>query len=242
MAEPRRAALFVTCLVDLMRPGIGFAAAKLIERAGFEVVVPRQGCCGQPNYNAGDRAGARKVARAAIAALEPFETIVVPSGSCGGMLAKHYPTLFETTDAWAARAQAVAGRVLELTQFLIAHPLPEGPREQAGRVAYHDSCSSLREMRIHGQPRALLAAHTDAELCTLRESEACCGFGGLFCVKYPDISAKMAADKCDAIIDSGADVVVAGDLGCLLNIEGTLDRRGSPIRARHIAEVLAGEA
>lgn len=242
MPEPRRAALFVTCLVDLMRPEIGFAAAALIERAGFEVVVPRQGCCGQPNYNAGDRAGARKLARAVITALEPFETIVVPSGSCGGMLAKHYPTLFDAGDPWSARAAAVAARVMELTQFLTANPLPDGPREIAGRVAYHDSCSSLREMRIHDQPRALLAAHTDAELCTLRESEACCGFGGLFCVKYPAISAKMAADKCDAIAESGAEVVVAGDLGCLLNIEGTLNRRGSPIRARHIAEVLAGDA
>jgi L-lactate dehydrogenase complex protein LldE len=240
MSDPR-AALFVTCLVDLMRPEIGFAAAKLIGRAGFNVVVPRQGCCGQPNYNAGDRAGARRLARAAIATLETFETIVVPSGSCGGMMVKHYPTLFDEGDPWRARATTVAARVMELTQFLTLHPLPAEEHERVGRIAYHDSCSSLREMRIHDQPRALLAAHTDAELCTLREAEACCGFGGLFCVKYPDIAAKMAADKCDAIADSGATMVVAGDLGCLLNIEGTLNRRGSPIIARHIAEVLAGE-
>lgn len=241
MSSPR-AALFVTCLVDLMRPEIGFAAAKLIERAGFAVVVPRQGCCGQPNHNAGDKDGARKLARAAIAALEPFETIVVPSGSCGGMIARHYPALFEDADPWAARAKAVAARVLELTQFLARHPLPTGDKMPAGKIAYHDSCSSLREMRIRDEPRDLLAAHTDAELCTLRESEACCGFGGLFCVKYPEISAKMAADKCDAIADSGAAMVVAGDLGCLLNIEGTLNRRGSTITARHIAEVLAGQS
>ena len=238
----RRAALFVTCLVDLMRPEIGFAAARLIERAGFTVVVPRQGCCGQPNYNAGDRGGARKLARAAIVALEPFDAIVVPSGSCGGMMAKHYPTLFDPDDPWAQRAAAVAGRVQELTQFLTAHPLPEQGKLPGGRVAYHDSCSSLREMRVHDQPRALLAAYTDAELCKLREAETCCGFGGLFCVKYPDISAQMAGDKCDAIVESGADMVVAGDLGCLLNIQGTLDKRGSAIRARHIAEVLAGDA
>lgn len=225
-----------------MRPEVGFAAARLIERAGFQVVVPRQGCCGQPNYNAGDREGARKLARAAIAALEPFDIIVVPSGSCGGMLAKHYPELFEASDPWAQRAIAVAGRVQELTQFLAAHPLPETGKLPAGRVAYHDSCSSLREMRVHDEPRALLAAHTDAELCKLREAETCCGFGGLFCVKYPDISAHMARDKCDAIVESGAEMVVSGDLGCLLNIEGTLDKRGSAIRVRHIAEVLAGDA
>lgn len=235
------AALFVTCLADLMRPEVGFAAAALIERAGFSVVVPRQGCCGQPNYNAGDRDGARVLARAAIMALEKFEIIVVPSGSCGGMIAKHYPLLFEDTDPWRARAGAVAARTLELTQFLARHPLPEGPRRAVGKIAYHDSCSAMREMAIHDEPRALIAAHTDAELMPIADAESCCGFGGLFCVKYPEISARMADEKTAAIIASGADTLVAADLGCLLNLGGTLARQGSPIAVRHIAELLAGE-
>jgi L-lactate dehydrogenase complex protein LldE len=239
-ADPRTVALFVTCLADLMRPEIGFAAAELIERAGFVVAVPRQGCCGQPNYNAGDRVGARAIAKAAIAALEPFAVIVVPSGSCGGMIAKHYPTLFEPTDPWAARAISVAGRTMELTQFLHAHPPAEVPRSALGKAFYHDSCSALREMKIHDGPRALLKTHADVELTTIPEPEVCCGFGGLFCVKYPEIADRMAQDKCEAIVASGAETLISGDLGCLLNIGGRLARMGSPIRTLHIAEALAG--
>ena len=235
------AALFVTCLADLMRPEVGFASAALIERAGFTVTVPRQGCCGQPNYNAGDKEGARALARVAIAALERFETIVVPSGSCGGMIAKHYPHLFDAADPWHARAVAVASRTLELTQFLARHPLPDAPKRPAGKIAYHDSCSSLREMAIHAEPRALIAAHTTAEIVPIADAESCCGFGGLFCVKYPEISARMASEKTAAIAASGADTLVAADLGCLLNLGGTLQRSGSPIAVKHIAELLAGE-
>lgn len=236
-----QAALFVTCLADLMRPEVGFAAASLIERAGFTVVVPRQGCCGQPNYNAGDKEGARDLARAAIAALERFETVVVPSGSCGGMIAKHYPHLFDEGDPWRGRAERVASRTLELTQFLARHPLPEGPKRPAGKIAYHDSCSARREMAIHDEPRALIAAHTDAELVPIADAESCCGFGGTFCVKYPEISARMASEKTAAIAATGADTLVAADLGCLLNLGGTLKRQGSPIAVKHIAEILADE-
>jgi L-lactate dehydrogenase complex protein LldE len=239
-SSPPEAALFVTCLADLMRPEIGVATAALMERAGFTVVVPRQGCCGQPNYNAGDRQGAQALARAAIAALEPYETIVVPSGSCGGMMVRHYPTLFAPADPWNARATALAARVLELTQFLTRHPAP-GVAALTGKIAYHDSCSALRDLGIHAEPRALLRAGTATEQVELKDSEACCGFGGLFCVKYPAVADRIAADKCDAIIASGADTVVAADLGCLLNIGGRLARMGSPIRALHIAEALAGE-
>lgn len=240
-ATPPTAALFITCLADLMRPEIGFAAASLIERAGFVVAVPRQGCCGQPNYNAGDREGARQLARQAIAALEPYETIVVPSGSCGGMMARHYLTLFDPADPWQPRAARIAARIVELTQFLARHGLPPGPRGVAGKIAYHDSCSALREMRIHAEPRALLAVHADADLVPIDDAEVCCGFGGLFCVKYPGISERMADDKVDAILASGADTVVSGDLGCLLNIGGKLARRGATVRTLHIAEALAGE-
>lgn len=241
MPQPE-AALFVTCLADLMRPEVGFAAAALIERAGFAVVVPRQGCCGQPNYNAGDKEGARTLARAAIAALERFETIVVPSGSCGGMIAKHYPHLFDEADPWRARAAHVAARTLELTQFLARHPLPDAPKRPAGKIAWHDSCSARREMSILAEPRALIAAHTTGEIVEIADAESCCGFGGLFCVKYPEISARMASEKTAAIAATGADILAAADLGCLLNLGGTLQREGSPIAVRHIAELLAGEA
>ena len=240
MPQPE-AALFVTCLVDLMRPEIGFASAALIERAGFTVVVPPQGCCGQPNYNAGDKEGARDLARAAIAALERFETIVVPSGSCGGMIAKHYPHLFDETDPWRARAEAVAARTLELTQFLARHPLGDAPKTPAGKIAWHDSCSARREMGILDQPRALIAAHTTGEVAEIPDAESCCGFGGLFCVKYPEISARMADEKCAAIAATGAGTLAAADLGCLLNLGGTLARQGSPITVKHIAELLAGD-
>lgn len=240
MPQPE-AALFVTCLADLMRPEVGFAAAALIARAGFSVVVPPQGCCGQPNYNAGDKEGARTLARAAIAALERFETVVVPSGSCGGMIAKHYPHLFDAADPWRARAEAVAGRTLELTQFLARHPLPDAPKRPAGRIAYHDSCSARREMGILAEPRQLIAAHTTGEIVEIADAESCCGFGGLFCVKYPEISARMASEKTAAIAASGADMLVAADLGCLLNLGGTLQREGAPIAVKHIAELLAGE-
>ncbi len=235
------AALFVTCLADLMRPEIAFAAARLIERAGFSVVVPRQGCCGQPNYNGGDKDGARDLARAAIAALERFETIVVPSGSCGGMIARHYPQLFDAGDPWQARASRVAARTLELTQFLARTPLADAPRRPVGKIAYHDSCSALREMAIHAEPRALLAAYTDAEILPIADAESCCGFGGAFCVKYPENSERMAGEKAAANTATGADTLVAADLGCLLNLGGALKRQGAPIAIRHIAEVLAGE-
>lgn len=241
MSEAKNeAALFVTCLADLMRPEVGEATAALMERAGFTVVVPRQGCCGQPNYNAGDRKGAQALARAAIAALEPYETIVVPSGSCGGMMVRHYPTLFDAADPWAARAAKLSAKVLELTQFLTRYPVAT-TSAFAGNFAYHDSCSSLRDLGLHAEPRALLRSMTAATEVAIAENETCCGFGGLFCVKYPEVSDRMAADKCAAIIASGADAVVSADLGCLLNIGGRLQRMGSPIKAVHIAEVLAGE-
>jgi len=240
MSQPE-AALFVTCLADLMRPEVGFAAASLIQRAGFTVVVPRQGCCGQPNYNAGDKAGARDLAKAAIAALERFEIVVVPSGSCGGMIAKHYPHLFEADDPWRPRAERLASRTLELTQFLARHPLPDGPKAPAGKIAYHDSCSARRELGVLAEPRALIAAHTEAEIVPIADAESCCGFGGTFCVKYPEISARMASEKTAAIAATGAGMLVAADLGCLLNLGGTLKRQGSPIAIKHIAELLAGE-
>jgi L-lactate dehydrogenase complex protein LldE len=236
-----RVALFVTCLVDLFRPSVGFATIRLLERLGAEVVVPpAQTCCGQPAYNNGDFETARAIARQVIAAFDGFEHVVVPSGSCAGMLIKHYPGLFRDEPETLAPAQDLAARTRELSAFLA-----ESGGDQAidahfsGKAAMHDSCSSRRELGIHAAPRALLKKLAGVESVELQEAETCCGFGGTFCVKYPDISARMVSDKAAAVIASGAEVLVSGDLGCLMNIAGRLKRMDSTVRVYHLAELLA---
>lgn len=234
-----RIALFVSCLVDLYRPSVGFAAVKLLEGLGAEVIVPEgQTCCGQPAFNSGDLDTARDLARPLIDALTGFEHVVVPSGSCAGMLVKHYPELFAHEPEWQAKARTLARHTRELTAFLAEQGAAIDARH-AGRVAMHDSCSSRRELNVLDQPRALLKQVAGAETVEIAEAETCCGFGGTFCVKYPDISARMVSDKAEAVIDSGADILVSGDMGCLLNIAGRLKRMESPVRVYHIAEVLA---
>ena len=241
-ATPRRVGLFVTCLVDLFRPTVGFAAAALLQRAGCEVVVPAaQTCCGQPAYNSGDRADAKAIARDVIAAFEPFDATVAPSGSCAGMIKRHYPALFAGDAEWEPRAVRLAARTFELVSFLADEcGVDAVEARHDGTVTYHDSCSSLRELGVRSQPRRLLAAVDGLELAELAAPEVCCGFGGTFCVKYPDISGRMAADKAGDIAATGAATVLAGDMGCLLNIAGRLAREGSGVKARHVAEVLAG--
>jgi L-lactate dehydrogenase complex protein LldE len=237
-----RVALFVTCLVDLHRPSIGFAAIRLLEQAGCQVEVPRaQTCCGQPAYNSGDRATARDLAEGILDAFGGYDYVVVPSGSCGGMLKHHLPHLFDDDPNLRGRADALAERTFELVSFL-TDVLGVGQlsgRYAGGSVTYHDSCSGLRELGIKEQPRKLLAA-IGAAVAEMSEPEVCCGFGGTFCVKYPDISVAMVANKVRDIVASGADTVLAGDLGCLLNIAGRLHREGHRIQVRHVAEVLAG--
>jgi L-lactate dehydrogenase complex protein LldE len=237
-----RVALFVTCLVDLYRPSVGFAALRLLERAGCEVVVPRaQTCCGQPAYNSGDRADARDLARRVIEEFLPYEHTVVPSGSCAGMIRHHYPALFADDPQERARAERLAAKTHELVSFLTdVMGVERVAAQYDGVVAYHDSCSGLRELGIRDQPRRLLASVRGLTLKELAEPEVCCGFGGTFCVKYPDISTRMVADKARDIAATGADTLLAGDLGCLLNIAGRLRREGSPVHVRHVAEVLAG--
>ncbi len=241
-ATPRRVGLFVTCLVDLFRPTVGFAAVKLLERAGCAVTVPAaQTCCGQPAYNAGDRADTRAIAEGVIAAFEPFDATVAPSGSCAGMIRRHYPALFAGDPVWEERAKRLAEKTFELVSFLVDEcGVASVDARHEGRVAYHDSCSSLREMGVRAQPRQLLATVEGLELAELSARDVCCGFGGTFCVKYPDISGRMVADKAKDIAATGAGTVLAGDMGCLLNIAGRLSREGSAVRARHVAEVLAG--
>jgi L-lactate dehydrogenase complex protein LldE len=240
--EMPRVGLFVTCLVDLFRPSVGFAAVKLLEDAGCRVEVPRaQTCCGQPAYNSGDRANTRSIAARTIAAFEGYDYVVAPSGSCAGMLREHYPTLFADDPNLAAKAAALAQRTYELVSFLTDVRGVTGVEARfPASVTYHDSCSGLRELGIKRQPRTLLATVEGLTLAEHEDAEVCCGFGGTFCVKYPDISNTMVGAKADAIESSGADTLLAGDLGCLLNMAGKLKRRGAKTRVRHVAEVLAG--
>jgi len=234
--------LFVTCLVDMFRPSIGFATLKLLEDAGCTVVVPaEQTCCGQPAFNSGDNKDARAIARQVIAAFEGVDYVVAPSGSCAGMIREHYPELFADDPAMAQRAQYVAKRTYELTSFLVdVLGVSKVEARLDAKVTYHDSCSGLRELEVKAQPRRLLAGVAGLSLTELPGAEVCCGFGGTFCVKYPEISDKMVTNKAEEVVATGADTLLAGDLGCLLNMAGKLKRLGAGTEVRHVAEVLAG--
>jgi L-lactate dehydrogenase complex protein LldE len=242
VSPPIRVGLFVTCLVDLFRPVVGFAAVKLIEDAGAVVEVPeRQTCCGQPAYNSGDRADAIEIARGVIEAFAGYDYVVAPSGSCAGMIREHYPKLLEGTGALHAAALALAHRTHELVSFLVdVLKVDRVEARLAARATYHDSCSGLRELGVKRQPRRLLESVAGLSLTELPGAEVCCGFGGTFCIKYPEISERMAAEKAEDVAATGAGLLIAGDLGCLMNIAGKLKRDGSPIEVRHVAEVLAG--
>lgn len=237
---PIRVGLFATCLVDLIRPRIGFAAAKLLEDAGCVVEVPSQTCCGQPAFNSGDRNTARAIAAQSIAAFEQYDYVVVPSGSCAGQIILHYPELFEDDAAWSPRARALAAKTFELTVFLNDVLKAALKARFEGAVTYHDSCSGLRELGIKAQPRKLLAQVEGMTLIEMKDPDVCCGFGGTFCVKYPDVSNKIVEKKSANIAASGAATLLAGDLGCLMNMAGKLSREGKQVRVRHVAEVLAG--
>ena len=238
---PPRVGLFVTCLVDLFRPSVGFAAVKLLEDAGCVVSVPSQTCCGQPAFNSGDRRTARDLALQVMDAFANVDYIVAPSGSCGGMIAKHYPELFADDPGLRARANAFAAKTHELVGFLVDVLKVETVKAAfPAKVAYHDSCSGLRELGIAAQPRKLLDSVDGVERVELKDPDVCCGFGGAFAVKYGEISDAIVGVKADTIEDSGATCVLAGDLGCLMNMAGKLSRRGSTVEVRHVAEVLAG--
>jgi len=237
-----RVGLFVTCLVDLVRPRIGFAALKLLEIAGCDVIVPAsQTCCGQPGWNSGDRPAARALAQKLIEEFEGCDYVVAPSGSCAGMLRIHYKDLFPGEGAWLERAERLAARTFELTDFLVTVAGIENiPGQYSGIVTYHDSCSGLRELGVKRQPRALLAKMPGVQLKEMKEAETCCGFGGTFSIKFGEISAAMAQAKCDRVHESGAGAVVLGDLGCMLSIEGRLRRMGDQeTQVLHVAELLA---
>ena len=233
---------FTSCIVDIFRPSTGFASLRLLERAGCEVKVPElQTCCGQPTYNRGDSLGAMTVARQVISVFEQFDYVIVPSGSCAGMIREHYPRLFVTDLSWLDRARRLSEKTYELTQFLVdILKIEKVDAELNGVCVYHDSCSSQRELGIHQQPRKLLSNVKGLELKEIAAASECCGFGGLFCVTYPDISTHIVTNKAQNIVDTRASILVGGDLGCLFNIGGFLERSGKRFRILHVAEVLAG--
>ncbi len=234
--------LFVTCLVDLFRPEIAFASVKLLENADAHVFIPKeQTCCGQPAYNNGNLNDTKDIAVQVIQLFEEYDYIVVPSGSCGGMIRHHYPALFKNDVEMELRAIALAKKTYELTAFLVdVLHIKQIHQSYAKSITYHDACSGLRELNIKQQPRVLLSSISGLILNEMNETNVCCGFGGTFCVKYPDISNKMVSNKVKSIEATQADVLLAGDLGCLMNIAGKLKREGSAMKVMHIAEVLAG--
>jgi L-lactate dehydrogenase complex protein LldE len=239
-----RIGLFATCLVDLVRPSVGFATVKLLQQAGCEVEVPlAQTCCGQPAYNNGDRNNAASLAQQVIDTFYIYDYIVVPSGSCGGMIKVHYPELLKDDPIYHAKATDLASRCFELTSFLVDVLKVDALNvSYKGKLTYHDSCSSLREWGIKQQPRQLLHNLDGCQFSEMANTESCCGFGGTFCMKYPAVSTRMVNDKIASIQATGADTLVAADLGCLLNLAGRIKRLGLPIKVFHVAELLADMA
>lgn len=244
---PIRASLFVTCIVDQLYPEVGVSVVRVLRRAGVDVDFPEgQTCCGQPLYNSGFTAEARKLAERTLNILADRERVVVPSGSCGAMMRVFYLDLFADDPELHARAQDLSQRVYEFTEFLVDvvgyEPGMGDGSDAVSTVAYHPSCHLLREMEVKEPPQRLLDAAPGVSRVELPEAEQCCGFGGTFAVKYPHISEEMLADKVAAATSSGADTLTACDMGCLMHIGGAVSRQRLPFRVRHIAQILDGEA
>lgn len=236
--------LFVTCLANLFRPSVGFGSIKLLEQAGCDVEIPEnQTCCGQPGYNPGDFDSARQVAQQVIDTFINFDYTVVPSGSCAGMIRLHYPALFQHDEAWRIKAEALSKKTFEITSFLtdVMEFTPKAEADLSNMsVTYHDACAGLRELGIKQQPRQLLKHMVNIDITEMDKTEECCGFGGTFCAKMPAISEKLVTDKLDEALKTGASTLLAGDLGCLLNIAGRASRTNKTLEIRHIVEVLSG--
>jgi len=240
--QPVQVALFVTCLVDIFRPTVGFASIKLLEDAGCEVHVPQaQTCCGQPAWNSGDRENTVEIAKQVIEAFEKYDYIVAPSGSCAGMIKIHYPEMFEKIPDWRERAVNLSAKTHEIVSFLTdVMAVDQVPVKLNSKITYHDSCAGLRELGISQQPRKLLNSVEGLNVVEMKDCETCCGFGGTFAVKYSDISDSIVTEKTANIVAAKPDILLAGDLGCLMNMAGKLKRQGSKIEVRHVVEVLAG--
>ena len=240
--RPTAVALFVQCLVDGCFPEVAEAMVAVLRRLGLAVHYPAdQTCCGQPAFNAGHRRSARKAAQHFIDGFEAAEMIVCPSGSCVSMVRHHYPLLFRDQPAWRLRAEALGRRVFEFSEFLVdVLGVADAGAVGQGRVTYHDACHLLRGLGVSTQPRRLITAVRGIEFVEMPGSDRCCGFGGVFSVKYADISTAMVDEKIDNIVATGADIVVGGDMGCLMNIDGRLRRRGIGVRVLHLAQLLDG--
>ena len=242
-STPRRvkASLCVTCMIDTFYPQVGVATVNLLRRLGVEVSFPQgQTCCGQPAYNGGFHQEAKTVARRFLDLFQGEEYVVVPSGSCAAMIKVQYPHLLRDEPELLAQVAQLAQRTYELSDFLVnVLQVQEVGASFAGKVTYHESCHLLRELGISQEPRQLLRSVQGAELVEMAKPDVCCGFGGLFSVKYPRISAAMLEDKLKAIEDTGADAVVANDMGCLMHLEGAIRRKGMRARPMHLAELLA---
>lgn len=237
----KKITLFVQCLVDTIYPEVGEAMVRVLRNLGASVHCPTdQTCCGQPAFNSGYRGQARAVARHFIEVFENSEVIVCPSGSCVNMVRHHYAELFRDTPRWLQRAQELGSRTFEFTEYLVdVLEVDDVSASYSGKVTYHDSCHLLRGIGVREQPRRLLRNVAGVEFVEMDDSDRCCGFGGSFSVKYPQISKAMVAEKANNIIKSGADTVVGCDMGCLMNIQGMLSRMGSDVQVKHIAQVLA---
>lgn len=241
-----RVGLFITCLVDLFRPSVGFAAIRLLKQSGCEVIVPgQQSCCGQPGYNSGDYSNTKSLAKQIIKQFESYDYVILPSGSCTDMIKHQYALLLKDDPQWSTRAQSMSEKCFELVSFLVdvlhyspAHPITD---QSHHKVTYHDTCTGLRALNIKQQPRTLLKQLCNIQIEEMQDTEVCCGFGGTFCVKYAEISEQMVNNKLANATATNAHILLGNDIGCLLNIAGRSKRLGKSIQVRHIAEVLADQ-
>ena len=236
-----RVSLFITCLVDQFFPDVGMSVVSVLRKLGVEVDFPaEQTCCGQPAFNSGFTSDARELAKRFIGIFENSDYVVAPSGSCTSMVKVFYPELFKDDPEWHKRAESLASRTYEFTEFLVnVLKVEDVGSSYHGKVALHQSCHLLRELNVRSEPQCLLRSVKGIEVVELERAETCCGFGGLFSVKYPHISGSILQDKIDSVEKSGADVVVASDVGCLMHIAGGLSRQSSAATTMHIAELLA---
>jgi len=236
-----RAAFFITCICDQFFPQVGESAVKVLRRLGVEVTFnPGQTCCGQPAFNTGYRDEARAVAARVLDLYQNAEYVVAPSGSCTSMVRVFYPELFAGDPKRLRQAEDLKTRFFEFSEFLVkVLKVEDVGASFARRVACHDSCHLLRELGIEQEPRKLLRSVRGIELVEMKDNQSCCGFGGTFSVKFPEVSVAMGQDKLRAASDAGADVIVANDSSCLMHLAGVIHREGLPLRTMHLAEVLA---
>lgn len=242
--EKQKIRLFISCLVDNFFPEVGEAMVRVLSGMGLEIGFPQnQTCCGQPAFNSGHREEAGKVASHFLNVFgEGDEAIVCPSGSCVSMVKHYYAELFRNDPEELSRAERISSNIYEFSEFVFQRKETLNPDSAyRGRVTFHDSCHALRELGISSQPRELIRCLAGVELVEMEMADACCGFGGTFSIKYPEVSKSMLQEKTDSILDSGADAVVSTDMGCLMNIKGLVSRKKMPLKVLHLAELIAFE-